>query len=179
MRDPDDPEGELGRRRVLAHVKCNLAPMAQSQQWEVVEVHVGGIATAAMRYIGESDHQSQDLLDRVTTGEERTAVDEAVEILEAELADGPKPTAEVWRTADTNGVSRATFKRARLKLGVRSRKDDAPNGPWMLSLPEGVQIEGAHPYMAPMSHFNQTQSQSGIEGVQGIEGVHAPDIEPL
>jgi len=33
--DPDDPEGERGCRRALAHVKCNVAGLAPTQTWEV------------------------------------------------------------------------------------------------------------------------------------------------
>jgi hypothetical protein len=29
-RDPDDPDGEEGNQRVLAHIKCNVAPLAPS-----------------------------------------------------------------------------------------------------------------------------------------------------
>jgi hypothetical protein len=63
-RDPDDPDGDRGPQRVLAHAKCNVAPLAPSLRYDVEAVTLPrGISTSRMVQIGESEYTARELLD--------------------------------------------------------------------------------------------------------------------
>jgi RecA-family ATPase len=61
-RDPDDPDGERGNRRVLAHVKSNVSELAPSLSYEIEPVLLPGddrIETARLRLLGESERSGR------------------------------------------------------------------------------------------------------------------------
>jgi hypothetical protein len=142
-RDPEDPEGEEGRRRVLAHFKCNVGPLAPTLLYEVEGAPA--LDAARVRFLGESSADRDELLTR-RTAEERSEREEALDFLRAELAGGPQPTRDVKRAASEAGISERTLARARKDLGVRAEKDGL--GPWVLRLPEGCQAPVA-PFAPP------------------------------
>lgn len=81
-RDPEDPEGEMGMRRVIAHAKCNVGPLAPSIsariEPRVVEIAGGHrLETSRVVLLGETDQTARDLLEQPGSSEERTARDEA------------------------------------------------------------------------------------------------------
>ena len=107
--DPDDE-----RRRALAHIKSNLAPKGSAIGYELRE---GGFY-----WTGESDLTAERMLSVVGGGEARTARDEAADFLRDELSRGPVDATEVWRAAKEAGLSEATIKRAKGKVGVITRR---------------------------------------------------------
>ncbi len=126
-RDPDDPDGERGNRRVLAHAKCNLAPLAPSLQLRIepriIEGHDGTpIETSRLTVIGQSDRTAGDLLGQPVNSDELTARGEAREFLRTELADGPVAAKRLEATAKAADLSWRTVQRAKKQAGVRSRK---------------------------------------------------------
>lgn len=134
-RDPDDPEGEQGSRRVLAHVKSNLGPLAPSLHYEVETVTLPGDGdgeTARLRLLGGSSYSGADLL-ASSIGGESTSLEEAKEFLKAELADGPKAATQLIATAADLGIADRTLKRAKAQLGIESTKT-AFNGRWSWAL---------------------------------------------
>jgi AAA domain len=141
-RDPDD-DGQ----RVLAHVKCNVAPQAPSLVYvldPIVLPAVHGapaVETVRLREVGESAHRGSDLLSAVSGGdpEERSARDEAVAFLRDELSEGARPAKEIQEAARDAGVSRRTLERAKQKLRVESVREGgiAASGIWLWRLPEG------------------------------------------
>jgi KaiC/GvpD/RAD55 family RecA-like ATPase len=135
-RDPDDPEGEQGRRRVLAQVKNNLAAPAPSLLFQIEETLISSgeesVPAAVLRLLGESPHGGFDLLGaRVET---RSALEEAAEFLRLTLADGARPAAEVSEAALQARIAPRTLKRAKERLGVESTKPDYSAG-WVWALP--------------------------------------------
>jgi putative DNA primase/helicase len=134
-RDPDDPDGENGRRRVLAHVKSNLAGPAPSLQYQVEAVHLsGGIPTARIQLLGESHHQGHDLLaPRPVEGE--SPIEEAEDFLRFQLGWGPQPATAVHQAAEKRGIAPRTLKRAKANLGVESAKAGYGAG-WIWTLRE-------------------------------------------
>jgi len=145
-RDPDDPDGEEGSQRVLAHIKCNLGPLAPSQLYKVMPVVLPAIVdkpqveTSRLDLIGESAHNGRTLLAAVNE-EERSAVDEAVEFLEAELGDGGRHlAAEILRDARKIGITEPTLRRARKRLEVRTEKAGFGRG-WEWWLPKASSPE--------------------------------------
>ena len=123
-RDPDDPEGEQGAQRVLAHVKSNLAPLAASVRYEIEPAMVEyGFAekleTARILERGECSYTGAELL-AAPRAERGAKLKEAIQFLEAELQQGRRPVKEVEQSAEQLGISMQTLRRAKEQLGVDS-----------------------------------------------------------
>jgi hypothetical protein len=133
-RDPDDVE-----QRILANQKANLARPAPSLRFALEPVPNTDIARVA--WLGEAEWTARDLLAANDAAEradpeERSALEEAVEWLRAELAAGPRPTKSVEGAAAEAGVSQRTIVRARRRLGVVATRVGSGGGSrFVLSLP--------------------------------------------
>lgn len=157
-RDPGDPDGQRGSLRVLAHVKCNVAPQAESLACEVQTVKLeDGTETARVEIIGKSEVAAADLLE-LPDHEARTERDDAIDFLRAELAEGPKPTNEIRNAAVKANIADRTLKRAKAQLGVTSKKDGL-NGGWTWHLPEGghefEERQGGHAPQEGQDHISR------------------------
>ena len=86
-----------------------------------------------MDWLGTSERSASDLLDSGT--EVRSARDEAVELLRAELNKGPKPVPKLRAAAHAAGVSWRTMERAKKQLGVTTTKQGFDEGVWVWKLP--------------------------------------------
>jgi hypothetical protein len=136
-RDPDDPDGESGSRRVLAQVKSNLGLLAPSLLLEIETIQLATTVEAPrIRQIGFSPYGGSDLLtvERRTRGSKFAA---AIALLEAELGDGPRPYAELFESATILGISESTLKRAKTSLGLQSERVGYGHGYWVWFLPNG------------------------------------------
>jgi hypothetical protein len=127
-RDPDDPEGESGCLRVLAHVKCNVGPLAPSLGYRVAQVVLPStgtlpdVVTSRLELIGESPHGGSALLMAVDD-ETRTALEDAEEFLRGELEDGSRHLAvDLLRDARRLGIADRTLRRARRRIGAHTEK---------------------------------------------------------
>jgi hypothetical protein len=125
-RDPEDPEGETGSRRVIAHAKCNVGPQAPSLRAQIVgsliDTVAGPIHTSRLRFHGETKQTARDLLAQPATSEEITAVAEAAAFLLAHLADAPVPSARLRTLAENSGINWRAIERAKKQLPIRARK---------------------------------------------------------
>ena len=161
MRDPDDPDGEDGTARVLAHFKSNYGPLAPSLRYRLDSIVLDdGTHTARLREDGVSHHAARDLLE-VPSGEARTERDEAMDFLRSELADGPRAVKEIRKAADGAGVSFRTLERAKKALAVKPHKDGLHGG-WSWALPEGRHTEGRHPHISQVAVFDE-QATNGAD----------------
>jgi hypothetical protein len=141
-RDPDDPEGDQGAQRVLAHVKSNLSSLARSLGFQIEEAAVAGDLTAPLlRESGHSRYSGVELLDRERP-RKSSKLEAAIELLETELQEGVRPVVELERLAEEAEISVSTLQRARKELKVQSTKLSFDRG-WGLSLP-------AEPQPAPL-----------------------------
>ena len=136
--DPNDPDGERGSRRVLAVSSSNLAQLAPSLLYEIHTATVRGdtgeqIVTAEIACVGESDATGSDLLGPHESKNEPSALDDAVDFLLTELADGPRPSVEVKEAAAEAGISEKTLYRAKNKLEIGVSKAGY-QGAWSWSL---------------------------------------------
>ncbi len=126
------------RARVLARSKSNLGPPVTSRSFALVGCP-DRPDVPRIDWRGESRYGADDLTGPADPGS-RGALEKAVDFLRGELADGPKPSADLHAAADVAGHSKRTVKRARDELGVQSRKiGDA----WVSSLPPASQPEEA------------------------------------
>jgi hypothetical protein len=120
--DPSDSEAV-----VLAHYKCNLAPLAPSLQ-----LRFEGVCLASAE---ETNLLANDLV-RPTVYNEHSALGEAMSFLRATLSDGGVRTARVFKLAASAGVKYRTLRKAKDALGVESKKSDAAfDAPWFWRLP--------------------------------------------
>jgi len=131
--DREDPEPE--QRRIFAAVKNNLAPLPKSLAFRLVQSE--GHTVAHVEWIeGSADVKARDLL-RDPEPERHGSIEEAKDFLREILADGPRATAEVKRSAQTRRLSGRTLDRARAELGVESFKAKGEfAGVWHLKLPD-------------------------------------------
>jgi hypothetical protein len=126
---------------VLAHIKCNVGPEMPSLLYEIEPILLPEkddqtrVETSRLQLLGECDHDGRSLL--AASGEgDRSALDDAVEFLAAELGDGERRSAnEVVRSAKSLGYSTATVHRARKRLGVETEKAGFGRG-WEWWLPK-------------------------------------------
>ena len=109
--DPDDPE-----RRVLAQVKNNLAKERKAHRLRLITRP--GHEVAAIEWLGECDLRADDLCGPPESAESRSALHDAKEFLREQLADGPKPRAEVMTAGKKEGHAERTLRRARREIDI-------------------------------------------------------------
>lgn len=108
-RDPSDTD-----RRALVQIKNSLA-------------HEGTALTYAIEddcfmWCGLSDLTASGLLAADASESDRSALDEAKDLLSTLLNHAPRPTKDVEREARAAGIADRTLRRAKAELGVRSQK---------------------------------------------------------
>jgi hypothetical protein len=126
-RDPDNPD-----RRILASTKANLARTPASLTYALEIGPTGGLRVG---WIGESSHTAEVLLAARPDEEDRGALQEAVEVLQAILANGARLVNDVKREAKAAGVSERSLFRAKAVMGVKSSKQTF-SGKWEWVLPD-------------------------------------------
>jgi hypothetical protein len=173
--DPDDPDGDDGRQRVLAVSSSNLAAIAPSLVYRIDTARLAGdtgeeIITAKMVHIGESGVGAHDLLG-VATGEQRTMTDEAATFLAAELADGTRLASEIKSEARKLGLSDTALFRARQTLGVKASKRGY-QGPWQWALPKDFTAAEIFEEPDPVKSLKDPSAGAGLRLVD------SPKISP-
>lgn len=159
-RDPEDPDGERGRQRVLAHHKCNVADLAESLVCRIEPVNFRAdetAQTACLKIIGTSEIVASDLLD-APKGAERTKRDDAADFLRQKLAGGPRPTKALQKAAEDAGIGWRTIEDAKGDLGIQAEKQGFGGG-WSWSLPQD-----RAPHTANPAAFAEQASPSGHPG---------------
>jgi putative DNA primase/helicase len=124
--DPDDPEGENGSRRVLAHLKSNLARKAPSVAYvierRIIDGASGAMETSAAIQQGETRLSASDLLGHADSSTEASARGEARTFLLSELSEGPVTVMALRESAEHAGIAWRTLERVKKAEGIRSRK---------------------------------------------------------
>ena len=129
-RDPDD-EG----RRIVAGLKSNLSEPPQSLAYAIAADP--GDKAPHVTWHGTSPHSADALLAAPADPEERSASDDAADLLRAILADGPLPAAEARRLARAAGISDRTLDRAKATVGVVSHRSGfGPGSTFTWALPD-------------------------------------------
>jgi hypothetical protein len=121
-RDPDDPEGPDGPRRVLGHVKCNWGPQMPTQVYrhEAVVIDVGGeaIPTHRLVYVGDSELDAGAVFDGAKLDDRAADCEEAIA---ERLAVGRRMGREVkTEVASELGVTAKTVERAGMRMRNRA-----------------------------------------------------------
>jgi AAA domain-containing protein len=122
-----DPDEDEGRGRIVARVKCNVDAPVPSCMFELQPILLPSLNghpetnTARLVFVRESDHQGEQLLQRMDA-DDRAARSQAEEFLLGELGDGPRPAKELQTTADSLGIPQKALRRAKDKLKVEAVK---------------------------------------------------------
>lgn len=173
-RDPDDPLADQGTRRVLAHIKCNVAPLAPSQVYEIrpVTMHEDDeeIHTAKIVYICDSDHQGEDLVSATATAEQREERSEAEDFLIVELGSGERNSGELMRTASSAGISNKSLRSAYRKLGGLKPRKSSFEGGWVWELPVNETVALEDDQDAPASSGGNLGNVGNLRADQGHLG---------
>lgn len=126
--DPDYPDSD---RRVLAHAKSNFGRLSRSVLLEIRES--GEDEPSRIVELGSSPHAASDLLGEP---ENASKLEEAMDFLAAELAAGPRGTAELLTAANADGISEITLRRAKRRLDVGASKVGFKGWEWALPQPD-------------------------------------------
>lgn len=124
--DPDVPPNTAGS--VLAWVKGNLTGNRPSSlRFGFDRSEIEGIARIGWK--GTSSLSASELLEaEVSSYEERSTIEEAIDFLRDFLADEPRLKKDVIKAGREQGISRATIDRARARIGIIVQKAPLQDG---------------------------------------------------
>lgn len=148
----EDPQDD--KKRVIAHLKSNLAAKGASLGFEIRE--------GSFYWTGGSDYTAEQLLSQPATGEERSLSDEAAEWLTDMLRSGARAAKELKQAATAEGFSWRTVERAKASLGIKaSRASTHPSSPWEWVLPEALRHPPTHTQVADCGGVSENASRTG------------------
>lgn len=173
---PDDPDGENGNERVLAHAKSNLGLKAPSLGYRIetriIESVDGPIETSVAVRHGESHISAGDLLGNATSSTEANARTEAREFLLAELANGPVPTKTLRARAEEAGHNWRTVERAKAAIGIRATKEGS-SWAWRLNTAPSTLSVGLDGVDGVGGKTDKDDKTAGIETSGGVQELAA------
>jgi AAA domain-containing protein len=141
--DPDDPTGDQGPNRCIAHDKHNLGPWTPTHRFKLdsVEVDIGGVAQPMVRaMLGEECDVTMGEMLAAEQGFENLSdrkADNALKWLRRQLEGRPRAVKAIQDAAEQAGHSWRTIERAKKELGVEAKQ--GPNG-WTWELVGGLAI---------------------------------------
>lgn len=124
-RDPDDPEGEQGNRRVIVHAKSNHGRYAPTLAAHIEAVEIAEVGSTVSRLVidGESDVSPEDLQPDASGGQSGARAD-AEDFIATYLGDGqPHDYSEVKAAAAANDISASALDRASRRLKILKRRE--------------------------------------------------------
>ena len=113
-KDPEDPQ-----RGIVAVTKNNLSAFPPSLAYRICS---GGAGRSRIEWTGESPRSAEDLIAAGRDNEERSATEEAAELLREWLRPGPQLKCELVTQARKAGITSRTLERAKTNLGVLHKK---------------------------------------------------------
>ena len=137
--------------RVMACTKNNLAPFPLAVVYK--------IESGKFSWEGEKDISPEFLLAPAQSGEEKTALDEAKDFLNGALSKGHRPASDVVDEAKEASISEKTLKRAKLAIGIITRKEGfGSEGKWVWELPARPK-QATEIKKAPMASLGDPQKR--------------------
>ena len=153
LRVGQDPNDE--KTRVIVQVKTNLGPMAEGLAFT--------IDAGQFRWLGTSS-VTADQMDAPQDEDTKTKLEEAMDFLQEELADGPRPSAELIKDARKQlDISERTLKRAKARMGIEHYRETTDDGRalwyWRLSTRQVCPKDT----VGTLAHMTETASTSDFE----------------
>ena len=183
----DNQETPEGPERFLAHVKCNVGPLAPTLRYQLearlVTTNGETFGTSGLSWKGEAVtvHGSDLLIP--TTPEERSARADARAWLKATLAEGSQPAETLLKEGERLGFSKATLRRAKDDLGIVAEKTRFNGeGAWCWILPppsEGAQGSAEGAQIQNREHLRETDDKKPTYVNHLAEGAQTSNIEHL
>ena len=160
-----DADGDSEERRVLLRAKSNIGPDGGGFVYDLQQGPLDGFPhIQASRVVWGTvvEGSARELLAEAEAPDgDRSATDEAMDILKDILDAGALPSAEAQRQARAAGASDKAIRTARERLGIRPQKEGFA-GKWVWQLPKMPnKHEDAH---------SPEWASSGTEGIFGGEG---------
>lgn len=106
--------GRRDQQSAMVHAKTNIGEIGPSIGFEIRD----GI----FQWTGETSISALDLAASGMPEEDRDAISEAAQYLDDTLKGGAKPAGEIFSEAKEMGFSISTIRRAKIRLGVKTRK---------------------------------------------------------
>lgn len=158
--------------RLLARAKNNLGPDSGGFAYSLELAEIGGgISASRVLWGGAVEGTARELLadaDAEAGGEQRDAAD----WLRERLADGPVDSNEVKRDGEASGISWATLRRAKKRIGAESSKNGMTGG-WYWYLPKVLKgAEDAHPKKVSTFGEREHLRGAGAEDAEDAQGEH-------
>ena len=177
-RDQDDPD-----RRLFLPIKNNLGTDREGFAYRVIQADNGA------PIIDWEDEritiQADDAL-ATFSNEDRTERQDAVSFLERELKGGSVDAKELFKSAESCGISKRTLCRAKSELGVESyKKDFAGKWAWRFTqedVSEGCHDEGCQPCDSTLAPFAESPINSGFQDTKNTnnpQGCHTDNTGDL
>lgn len=154
-----DKEGNP--RRILARGKSNIGPDTGGFEYEIEQAEpLPGIPASYIVWGNGVDGTARELLAEPDDSSEGTALDGACEFLRDMLEGGLTPASAVQSEAKAAGISAATLRRAKDRLGVRPKKG-AGGWYWRLPVQDAQGAQGVH--VEHVEHVEHLESDDGEE----------------
>jgi hypothetical protein len=137
--DPDDPTGEDGDSRILAHGKHNHTRAQKAWRVRIEDATVEGedggpIRTSRAAFGERCDHKVKDVLGARAAYDAAPKAADALRFLSTYLGDGAKLKQDIEAAAKAAGITEITLKRAAGTLGVvkEPTAEKPPRSMWRL-----------------------------------------------
>jgi hypothetical protein len=117
--------------RVVAPMKANVYGKVSSCMFDLPQPPKGE-ELPRLRWRGECNLSPEDLMN-ANVSDRAEAMKDAVDWVREQLKDGPILSTELSEAAEKDHIAPITFRRAKEKLGVKSKRD-RDTGKWMCSL---------------------------------------------
>jgi putative DNA primase/helicase len=151
------------QRRILARGKSNIGPDTGGFEYDIAQSEpLPGIFASYIAWGKSVDGTARELLAESDGGDlsDKSALDAACDFLRDVLADGLTPVKGVEAEANNAGITKATLRRAKERLGVLTKKGTEGRWYWRLA------AQGA-----------QGVQHSNVEHVELLEHVGDDDAE--
>jgi putative DNA primase/helicase len=157
---PSEDHG-ASERRVLMRAKSNIGPddggFAYTLSQIELERHPGDFGSRVVWGAPIEGTAREVLAEAEEMEEQRSPREEAVEFLKSLLVNGAVPVAEIHAASRKEGISTATLRRAKAKLGVASSRigfgkggigqwEMSPENPYLLTTPHRCSLKSVSTY---------------------------------
>lgn len=171
--DPDNPQ-----IKALTQSKNNLSPLADSVGYKLVEYPAGSKVSRA-EWTGVSQLTAKRILAQAGDADEQAEQVNAEDFLNDLLDSCEVKATEVIADAKKNGISERTLKRAKAKLGIKSRSEGFRPKVWYWRLPGFDTPEEGQPdaieecHAADSGTLRPNDSKESTSSEQTLEECHA------